>query len=52
MPVDLSKKQTIEEITNGRIKKKPAVEAAPPARPARARAVRPEAARKAGRRRR
>jgi hypothetical protein len=48
MPIDIGRKQTIEEITNGRIKKKPREET--PVRAAAA--ARPEAARKAGRSRR
>jgi len=46
MPIDLGRKQSIEEITNGRIKKKPRekAEARPAERPRPA--ARPEMARK------
>lgn len=56
MPIDLSKKQSIEEITNGRIKKKPREEVPAAARPARPKrvpaAARPRAAERAMRARR
>lgn len=50
MPVDIGRKQTIEEITNGRIKKSPREEAKRPA--AGGRETAPEAARRGGRTRR
>ena len=49
MPIDLGRKQSIEEMTNGRIKKKPRekAQAGPAERPRPA--ARPEMAPKAGR---
>jgi len=49
MPIAIGRKQSIEELSDGRIKKKAGEKAAQPAPP---RAAQPEAARKAGQMRR
>jgi hypothetical protein len=48
MPIDLNKKQTIEEITGGRIKKQPRGQAAPTGEKTRS-MVRPQTQRKTDR---